>query len=230
MATIEVQSVREQILQAESEFSVVHADTPELVHEVFRLRYQVYCLERGFERGYEGLETDEFDVHASHVLLIHHDSGEAVGTVRIIPSWATDGVEGLPMAAVCAPDLLQHLPPLATGEISRFAVSKVRRMSCRVGALLRLGLFQGVARLSRDLGLTHACAIMEPTLIRLLQMHAIRCLPLGPLVEYHGLRQPAHIDLAAVADCARTEHWDVWNYCTRGGALLRGSVRESVAA
>jgi N-acyl-L-homoserine lactone synthetase len=227
---VEVQSLHEQVLQAEREFSVVLADTPKLRGEAFRLRYQVYCLERGFERGYDGLETDEFDIHAGHVLLIHQDTSETIGTVRIIPSWATGGVQGLPMATVCAPGLLQHLPPLATGEVSRFAVSKVRRVSCRVGALLRLGLFQGVARLSRDLGLTHGCAIMEPALIRLLQIHSIRCAPLGPPVEYHGLRQPTHIDLAAIAYRARTEHWDIWNYCTRGGALLSGSAPEPVAA
>ena len=71
-----------QVMAGADECIVQVADTPELISEVFRLRYQVYCVEKGYEPGYNGMESDEFDHDARHVLLIHRASGEPLGTVR----------------------------------------------------------------------------------------------------------------------------------------------------
>jgi N-acyl-L-homoserine lactone synthetase len=221
---------RRQITTDLDECIVLVADTSDLVEEVFRLRYQVYGLEKGYEPGRDGKEFDEFDSRARHVLLVHRASGESIGTVRIIPSFLTGGAAGLPMSSVCAPGILQGLPAWTTGEISRFAVSKQRRLSCRAGAMVRLGLMQGIIRLSGELGLTHWCAIMEPTLLRLLQMNAIYYSSLGPIVEHHGLRQPSFASIAAVVDRARSEQPDVWNYCTLGGTLWRNQAPARLAA
>jgi N-acyl amino acid synthase of PEP-CTERM/exosortase system len=65
-------------------FSVVLADTPMLMEEVYRLRYQVYCNEQGFERPDDhasGLETDGYDHHSVHAALIHRDTGQVCGCV-----------------------------------------------------------------------------------------------------------------------------------------------------
>jgi len=207
--------LREQIQQIECAFSVIIADEPDLVEAACRLRYQVYCLERGFEPGSNSIETDEFDRHARHVLLIHRESGETIGTARVIPSSTTHGVKGLPMNRVCAPDILRHLPSRTTGEISRFAISKHWRTSCGDTALVRFGLMQGVVRVSLGLGLTHWCAIMEPALLRLLQATSICFRRVGPLVEYHGLRQPAWLEISDVLDKARYEQPEAWSYVTR---------------
>jgi N-acyl-L-homoserine lactone synthetase len=225
---IETETRTRQIIADADECIVLVADTPGLLSEVFRLRYQVYCVEKGYEPGYDGMESDEFDSDARHVLLIHRASGEPVGTVRIVPSSPTSGLRGLPMTAVCAPGLLRNLPARTTGEISRFALSKQRRMSCRAGSMVRLGLMQGVLRLSGELGLTDWCAIMEPMLLRLLQMNAIHFAPLGPLVEHHGLRQPSYGNIARVLAQMRAQQWDVWNYVTLGGTLWRAPVREAL--
>jgi len=227
---METSTRRREVTADADECEVLVANTPELLEEVFRLRYQVYSIEKGFEPGCGGKEFDEFDGWAQHVLLVHRASGDPIGTVRIIPPSPAAGIDGLPMASICAAGLLRHLPPLTTGEISRFAVSKQRRMSCRAGAMVRLGLLQGVIRLSSELGLTHWCAIMEPTLLRLLQMNAIHYLPLGPLVKYHGLRQPSYANISKVVNRARSEQWDVWNYCTLGGTLWREPTPEFLVA
>ena len=134
------------------------------------------------------------------------------------------------MASVCAPGLLRHLPSFTTGEISRFALSKLRSMNCHAGTMLRLGLMRGVIHLSNELGLTHWCAIMEPALIRLLQAHAIHYLPIGPRVEYHGLRQPCYAEVSSVVERGRSERWEAWNYCTRGGALSHNPAPAVLAA
>jgi N-acyl-L-homoserine lactone synthetase len=203
------------------ECAVLVADTPELLEEVFRLRYQVYCVERAFEPGRNGKECDEFDSRARHVLLVHRASGDPIGTVRVIPPSPTTGLQSLPMTSLSAPGLMWNLPPLTTGEISRFAVSKRQRMSCRAGSMVRLGLMQGIVRLSGELGLTDWCAIMEPMLLRLLQTNAIYFSALGPLVEHHGLRQPACGNIAKVLGRIRSEQPGFWNYITLGGTLWR---------
>jgi len=219
---MDIQNLREQILRTDNEFSVILADTPELVHAACRLRYQVYCVERGFEPGSNGIETDEFDAHARHVLLIHRQSGEIIGTVRVVPPRRSSFDAALPMQRVCQPGLLRDLPLRTTGEVSRFAVSKQRRMNLGATAMVRLSLMQGIVIVSDQLGLTHWCAIMEPFLLRLLQMNSIHFIPVGPLVEYHGLRQPCYGDIQTMLDRIQRDQWDVWNHITLGGRLWYG--------
>ena len=68
-------------------FDVVDANTPELLEEAHRLRFQVYCVENPYESPEShpgGLEADEFDSHSAHVLLRHRATDTYVGTVRLI--------------------------------------------------------------------------------------------------------------------------------------------------
>jgi N-acyl-L-homoserine lactone synthetase len=216
---------REKVFRREDECTVVVADTPALITECLRLRYQVYCVEKGYEPGNNGLETDSFDEYSRHVLLVHRTSGEAVGTVRVIPPSDTVSLADFPMSGVCAPGLLGDLPALSTGEISRFAISKQRRLSCGAGTMIRLGLMQGILRVSCELGLTHWCAIMEPILLRLQTHDAIYFETLGPPVEYHGKRQPSFGHIEKVLNGIKFSQWDVWNYLTMNGTLLPGIMQ-----
>ena len=79
-------STREQIWHASEEFDPVIGNTPKLRCEAYRLRYQVYSLERGFEPGDNGMEIDSFDDQSQHVLLLHRESDAVVGIVCLIPS------------------------------------------------------------------------------------------------------------------------------------------------
>src|SRR5690348_5655204 len=61
-----------------------NSDTLEAAHA---LRYQVYCLERKFEKQEDhssGLETDQYDSHALQGVLFHRPTDRAIGTVRMI--------------------------------------------------------------------------------------------------------------------------------------------------
>jgi N-acyl-L-homoserine lactone synthetase len=225
---IETESRSGQIIADADECIVLVADSPVLIAEVFRLRYQVYCVEKGYEPGHNGMESDEYDSNARHVILIHRASGEPVGTVRIVPTSPISGLRALPMTAVCAPSVMRNLPLRTTGEISRFALSKQRRMSCNASSKVRLGLMQGIVRLSGELGLTDWCAIMEPMLLRLLRMNAIDFAPIGSLVEHHGLRQPSYGNISGILAQMWAQQWDVWNYVTLGGTLWRAPVREAL--
>src|ERR1700710_2116791 len=61
-------------------------DDPELLQESFNLRYQVYCLERGFlpaENYPDELEKDSFDRHSVHIGVLNLQN-ELVATARLI--------------------------------------------------------------------------------------------------------------------------------------------------
>jgi len=96
--------------------------------------------------------------------------------------------------------------------------------------MVRLGLMQGILRLSSELGLTHWCAVMEPVLLRLLQMNAIYFAPLGSLVEHHGYRQPAYAHSGTVLERIRSESRDVWDYITMDGTLWYENVPDWLVA
>jgi len=70
----------------DSHFTTLPADTPERVQIAQKIRYQVYCVENPHERADnpEGVETDEFDSHAVHSILVYRDAHTALGTVRLI--------------------------------------------------------------------------------------------------------------------------------------------------
>lgn len=204
---------------ASAELVVEIARTPEQVLEAKRLRYRVYCEERGYEPGQGGIEQDEFDVNAHHVLVRSRVTGEVFGTVRVVLSKSEDTL-GFPMQRVCEDYVLAPLPQIATAEISRFALTRHRGgISPAAAALMRLFLIQGLIRLSGELGLTHWCAIMERTLLRLLRSTSIYFLPVGPAIEYHGLRQPAIYTLADGLERMRRENQQIWSFLTLDGSL-----------
>lgn len=186
-----------------SSYRIEVADTPALVREAQRLRYQVFVRERAiFKPSSEDLlETDEFDAWSHHLLIRRRDDREAIGTARLVPSCA-DRPISLPIQRVCSPEHLNAIPLGAAGEISRFAISKTRRGGGdpRMNSLLLLTLVEGVLHLSLGLGLTHWCAVMERSLMRLLRGIGIHFSPLGPLVAYYGQRQPALAKIASVLE------------------------------
>jgi N-acyl-L-homoserine lactone synthetase len=212
------------IAAVRDEFEVVVADTPALRREAFQLRHQVYCLERGYEAGQGDVETDAFDAHSRHVLLRHRASGDALGTVRIVLASPRKDDESFPMQQACATGLLKRLPLGSTGEISRFAISKDRRhVAGPAAALMRLGLLHGMVRVSRDEGLTHWCCVMERTLLRLLQSSGMHFEPLGPLIEYHGIRQPAACHVRSMLARMQREKPLIWGFLTQDGELCAAS-------
>jgi N-acyl amino acid synthase of PEP-CTERM/exosortase system len=175
-------------------FDVVRADSPELLAQVYRLRYQVYCLEHPFENPEEhddGLERDEDDYRSVHSLLVHRHTGTYAGTVRAI---LPEDVQRhpLPIHRILAAqngDLLNRFPSDSTAEISRFAVFKEfrrrrgeeRYVDANVPGkaptvpserqmipYITFGLIRGVVETCAEHGISHISAVMEPPLIRIL--------------------------------------------------------------
>lgn len=221
----------EAVAGFERHFSVEVAHTRDALHEALRLRHQVYCLERKLlpDQADEGLETDAYDRGSHHVVLRKRCSGEVVGTARLVLGARVAGKPaGLPMLHYCAPDLLGALPMTTTAEISRFAISKARRQAGSTSdSLLRYALMRGILGVSLELGLTHWCALMEPSLLRLLRGAGVGFVPLGPAVDCSGLRLPsaAAIDSTLISGAYHCP--DLYRFVAATQAVTRQPVRSA---
>jgi N-acyl-L-homoserine lactone synthetase len=210
--------LEKSVLALREEASVELAETTALLRESYRLRYQVYCAERGFLPGQQGIEWDEYDEFSRHAVLRLRHSGVVVGTVRLVLPKSPAGGDDYPIQHVCDPALLRGLPLARTGEVSRFALTKqTRGLGPSSSSLLRLALIQGAVRLSAEAGHSHWLAVMEPTLIRLLRATGVHFTPLGPLVDYHGFRQPAVAELVPTLRRLAVKQPVVWDFVTQGG-------------
>lgn len=195
-------------------FTVVRADTPELLDEVFRLRYQVYCLENsGFESADEhqdGREQDTDDDRSIHALLMHRRTGAFAGTVRVILPSSSRPLPIHSLLAAQDTELLSQLPPARNlAEISRFAVSKEFRRrrgeeryadadwpdngpsisdERRALPFITFGLLRGVLEICREQRVPWIGAVMEPALIRIFQRFGVNFERIGEPVEHHGTR------------------------------------------
>lgn len=201
-----------------NDFVVEVATSPETVIDALRLRHVVYCQERSFEPGLDGIETDQFDRAAHHVLLRCRATREVVGTVRLV----TPMRDELPMERLARFPKLRQCPRNQIAEVSRFALSKSWRVAngwpCN---LLRLALIRGIVEVSGKMELNYWCALVEPKLLRLLHTSAIYFRPAGDMVEHRGWRQPSFIALSEMFNHMRREKPAVWDFVTDQGALWR---------
>jgi N-acyl amino acid synthase of PEP-CTERM/exosortase system len=210
--------------------SVVAADTEALLDQVFRLRYQVYCVERGFENAAEhpdGRERDHDDGRSLHFLVLDRASGEAAGTVRLIlPQIGSE----LPVIRL-ARNTGGMLPAHSTAEVSRFAVTKAFRRPLATSwssardrrsglPIIAFGLIQAIVMMSAVGGITHIVAMMEPALLRLLRRMSIEFYPVGGLVEHHGLRQPGWAAMGHLCQRVKECHRELWEIATDAGRQL----------
>src|SRR5690242_19647724 len=109
-------SIDDAIAAVRDELIIQVADTPELVREAHRLRYQVYCIERDYEAGQAGLEIDEFDRRARHVVLCQRRTGQVVGTARLVFPSSTSPQDSLPVQRLCDPAVLPRIPLSGAAE------------------------------------------------------------------------------------------------------------------
>jgi len=194
---------------------------PELLESSYRLRYQVYCLERGFLRPEDyplGLETDEFDPVSSHVGAVDAH-GELAGTARLVRNTAA----GFPLFHHCS--LFAHEKALDIAsdrlvEVGRLSVSRHYRRRLTDGALnggnapnprrsagyqgknrrqargdLLLTIIKAVYQQSKRMGATQWLAATEPSLQRVLARYGVPFRQIGPESDYFGLVAPYRMDV-----------------------------------
>jgi N-acyl-L-homoserine lactone synthetase len=208
------------IALAAAEIRVEVATTPEQILEAQRLRHRVYCEERRFEPGVNGLERDQFDATSRHVLVRGLSTGAVFGTVRIVCATLDGGQDSFPMQCFCERYVLASLPTTSTAEVSRFALTRDRSgISPAAAAAMRLFLMRGIVLISGENALTHWCAMMEVSLLRLLRATGVHFRSVGPTVEHHGIRQPAVGEIGAMLNRMRFEQPPAWSFITDNGSL-----------
>ena len=138
-----------------------------------------------------------------------------IGTVRLVTLPVWDLSATLPIEQVCRPFRLAQLPRHQVAEVSRFALSKtLRSVVGEQSKQARLELIRGIVLLSRRIGIRYWYALMEPTLLRLLQHSAIHFHQAGAVVDHHGIRQPSMVDLSEMLSRVQGEQPDTWRYLT----------------
>ncbi len=220
-------------------FEIVSADTPALIDEAHKLRYQVYCEEKGYEDAAsypDGREYDQYDERSVHSLICHRESSIYVGVVRLVLPECGRLQGPLPMERHCRLDLAKTHPQLNAvpreliGEISRFSVSKMfRRRITEQGLIygvsggdeslpqfdrrllphITMGLIAAFIRMCAAHQIHYCYAVMEPTLLRFLNRFGIQFSTLGAAVDYHGLRVPTVIT-AGNLEMVRRTRADLW--------------------
>lgn len=117
-------------------FRLVPVNDATLLREVYRMRYEVYCQEMGFEQPElfpEGLEHDSYDRRSRHCLLQHRASSTYAGCVRLILHDKESSNALFPFEKNCGHSLRREvldpaaLPVGSFGEISRLTVRAAYR-------------------------------------------------------------------------------------------------------
>jgi N-acyl amino acid synthase of PEP-CTERM/exosortase system len=114
-------------------FRVVRADTPELLEEAQRMRFDIYCRELRYVDPFahaDGLEKDAHDPASSHCLLFHKTLGAYAGCVRLVLADPENPDAPFPFEKQCGDALWRRhvdpaeIPRHSFGEISRLAIRK----------------------------------------------------------------------------------------------------------
>ncbi len=195
-------------------FRFLKVDSPELLEEVFHLRYQVYCHECKFlnpDDYPDEWEIDQYDPYSIHFAAIDQDD-TVVGTIRLIKNCSP---VPFPIEIHCKPVIESNgLIRNKIAEISRLAVSKKYRRRADdnligmgsyppakdrpAGKILELrdyrrkrpeivlGLYKIMYQESKRQHFTHWFAAMEKKLWELLNRIGIQFRQIGEEINYYG--------------------------------------------
>lgn len=213
-------------------------------NEIFKLRYEVYCIERLFLHPGEfpdGIELDAFD-HCSRHFAAYTLDELLIGTVRLVQPGA---LRIFPFELHCTTFADFKMPPRSEcGEISRLAVKRThrRRRADNVlgipgfairaphvlagpkpdiepcnepSPMLLLGMYREIFRYSRSHGVRFWFAAMERSLARSLSKVGFRFEPIGPVAEYYGSVTPYIFDIDMLLEI-----------CERNNATLSAWFKE----
>lgn len=216
---------------------------PDLLHDIYALRYQVYVNEWGFEKADEHpgeIEFDEYDEYSVHYFARSNDENRIIGTARVI----LNSERGFPICRHFAVNT-QHevVENSRIGEISRLAVSKEYRRRAIDQAIfgsgaydashipryidvgrdprrqceheLVRGLYLAIYLDSKRRGLTHWYAVMARGLYVILKRWGIAFTQVGPAKDYHGLRAPYLVSIESIEHTLAKINPELLEYAAR---------------
>lgn len=230
-------------------FSVIKADTPELLEACFKLRYLVYCAENGFQkyRHTERLEYDSYDKRAVHFLLRHNESGKNAGTVRILLPDAQNPGKNFPLQEICDHPLLQSGKKLQNiCQISRLCMHPDFRRRENDGKILPaydeqedltatkdgnlvfirrrtpyapLGLLGAAFEIALQNRIMNCMMLVEAEQLPHFIKMGIPYSPLGSEIRNNGIQQPILFNIKNILDTMVLENPQSWDIISDMGRL-----------
>lgn len=216
-------------------FHVIPAMRPEDLDEVYKLRYQVYCIERRFENPHEypnQQEIDIFDKRSVYTLLQHKKSGEFIGTARLVlpdrKEMNNHFYNHFPAQIATQQELARDndiFPIDKTAEISRICFSQEKTRKLNINAaeqhLILPGLLRGIYML-RDLNdVDHFMALLEKRLIHRSAQIGFTPTHTGDAVSHKGQRYLVHYDSQMNIDNIRNVNKQLWGIITADGKYCK---------
>jgi len=195
----------------DDQFEVVLADDEFSRSIHYQIRYQVYCLEEGFEdrgRFSNEEEKDQWDDHSVHFLVRSRQSDEWVAAMRmVIPDTGS-----LPIEQLCDidPIVMPSFPEKQIAEISRMCIvdsyrrKQLAKESGRLQAvpdtkgagervhksIIMKGLLRAAATYSEDHDIPFWYFLTTPALARIINRLNVQLIKVGSAYEHRGIRYP----------------------------------------
>jgi len=212
-------------------FEAVLADCEEGKRVHYKIRYQVYCIESGYEdyRAFtDGEEKDEWDKHAVHFLVRSKATREWIAAMRLL---LPGNKGGHPVFQLCEIDgsITGKTHGYTTGEISRLCIINSFRRKLPTGRptmdqsslahqgvsshpqlrerckepLIVLGLFRAAAQYSLEHGIPFWYFLTTSALARMLKRMNVHMIKAGSSCLHNGERHPFLVDLRNAVESAR---------------------------
>ena len=177
-------------------FEVLLADTAWAKNIHYNLRYQVYCVERGYENPLafpDGRERDRYDDFSNHFLIRSFESGEWLAALRIIRF----PFEALPINHVSKieTDRLPDLRNTQVAELSRLcAVAPKTRLAFDeigpVSSWVSMAFMRAARAYALENNIRYLFVLIADSLARILNRAGIEFVSVGPVSEHRGKRRP----------------------------------------
>jgi N-acyl amino acid synthase of PEP-CTERM/exosortase system len=230
-------------------FEIVPAISDDLKNEVYKLRYQVYCIENNFEspsQFSDQIESDAYDQYSVHYLIRHKKSGFYAATTRLILPDANNPEKLFPLEEYCEIDNFEVMQPINRAhlaEVSRFCVSKKfkkRQNEAHTLAaissdwqnystqnkrrnnfphIITFALIACCIKASYENDIHYLYGTLEPPWFRFLSLSGINFIKIGPLIDYHGERWPAVIKITDLLDSVNAKNPDICDLLTNKGCF-----------
>ena len=237
----------------DTRFETVLCDTAESRRIHYQIRYQVYCMETGFEDPGEftdGNEKDSHDGNSAHFVVRDPANGNWIAAMRLV--LAGDG--RLPSESMCN---LEPVPQDSSKrrqavEFSRLCVVESHRRHNRDRSLVRiidgksgqlsktvphprypeilLSFIRATFAWSRENDVRYCYFLINRALARTLKRLNLQLTPVGDSCEHRGVRTPYLVDLR-LSEQRMLEKLSVFKELnSRGAPYSRSSERDEVAA
>lgn len=184
------------------EYEVVLANTEESKKIHYKLRYQIYCLEKGFlkvENPEEEMEKDPYDERSIHFLV--KSGNRWIGTFRLV----IDHLGGLPFYKVSVPDSPQFIQgKLKAAEFSRLGILRpFQKLSNGQSphepsgkeSEIMLKLLHAARDYCRANSVDHIIFLCRRSITRVLKQFELQAQQIGPTIFHYGPRIPFAISL-----------------------------------